>query len=341
MLFRSESISFAAAFITITFFHIVFGELGPKWLAIQRSTAVTIWVAAPLIAFYYTLFPFIWVLNRSSSRILGWLGLGPSGSHDQTLSDEELEYVFSHARHHHPGDALVNKLMVQSLRVRGTTARMIMRPREQAAVLWLDRSTSENLRIAQTSGHSRFPVCEGSLDNVKGVLLVREWLWQLQALGGDSPFAPLVRPILRFKLTTPLSEMIEKFRSARSHLAAVFDDNGALAGIITLEDVLEEIVGDIRDEFDIERGPIFERTENSITVSGAFTLREIQAETGWPLEWQPRETVGAWVVRHLGRVPQRDDRVLVGEIRAVVLDGGPERPRRVRLERNLDSTPPV
>jgi CBS domain containing-hemolysin-like protein len=336
-----ESISFAAAFITITFFHIVFGELGPKWLAIQRSTAVTIWVAAPLIAFYYTLFPFIWVLNRSSSRILGWLGLGPSGSHDQTLSDEELEYVFSHARHHHPGDALVNKLMVQSLRVRGTTARMIMRPREQAAVLWLDRSTSENLRIAQTSGHSRFPVCEGSLDNVKGVLLVREWLWQLQALGGDSPFAPLVRPILRFKLTTPLSEMIEKFRSARSHLAAVFDDNGALAGIITLEDVLEEIVGDIRDEFDIERGPIFERTENSITVSGAFTLREIQAETGWPLEWQPRETVGAWVVRHLGRVPQRDDRVLVGEIRAVVLDGGPERPRRVRLERNLDSTPPV
>ena len=135
--------------------------------------------------------------------------------------------------------------------------------------------------------------------------------------------------------------LFRSFRSARSHLAAVFDDNGALAGIITLEDVLEEIVGDIRDEFDIERGPIFERTENSITVSGAFTLREIQAETGWPLEWQPRETVGAWVVRHLGRVPQRDDRVLVGEIRAVVLDGGPERPRRVRLERNLDSTPPV
>jgi CBS domain containing-hemolysin-like protein len=135
--------------------------------------------------------------------------------------------------------------------------------------------------------------------------------------------------------------MIEKFRTARSHLAAVIDDAGGLAGIITLEDVLEEIVGDIRDEFDIERGPIFERTENSITVAGAFTLREIQAETGWPLEWQPRESVGAWVVRHLGRVPQRDERVAVGEIRAIVLDGGPDRPRRVRLERDLDNVPPV
>jgi CBS domain containing-hemolysin-like protein len=207
--------------------------------------------------------------------------------------------------------------------------------------LWLDRSTTENLRISQTSGHSRFPVCEGSLDNLKGVLLVREWLWQIQALGGDASFAPLVRPIVRFKVSTPLSEMIERFRTARSHLAAVVDDTGALAGIITLEDVLEEIVGDIRDELDIERGPIFERTENTLTVSGAFTLREIQAETGWPLEWLPRETVGAWVVRHLGHVPQREERVTVGEIRAVVLDGGPDRPRRVRLERDLDSVPPV
>jgi CBS domain containing-hemolysin-like protein len=334
-------VSFVLAFLVITFLHIVFGELAPKSLAIQRAKGVTLWVAAPLMGFYYLFFPFIWLLNGTANRFLRWGGLGPASEDPHAFSAEELEYVFSHARHSHPGDALVNKLMVQSLRVRGTQARMIMRPRDQAAVLWLDRPVGENLRIAQTCGHSRFPVCEGTLDNLKGVLLVREWLWQIQLLGGDAPFAPLVRPILRFNVKTPLSEMIEKFRSARSHLAAVLEDNGSLAGIITLEDVLEEIVGDIRDEFDIERGPIFERTENSITVSGAFTLREIQAETGWPLEWQPRETVGAWVVRHLGHVPQRDERVTVGEVRAIVLDGGVERPRRVRLERNLDSIPPV
>jgi CBS domain containing-hemolysin-like protein len=334
-------VSFIVAFATITFLHIVFGELAPKSLAIQRAKAVTLWLSGPLLVFYYLFFPFIWALNGTANRFLRWAGLGPAADDEHAFSAEELEYVFSHARHSHPGDALINKLMVQSLRVRGTTARMIMRPRDQVGALWLDRPAADNLRIAQTSGHSRFPVCEGTLDNLKGVLLVREWLWQIQALGGDAPFAPLVRPIVRFKLTSPLSEMIEKFRTARSHLAAVIDDAGSLAGIITLEDVLEEIVGDIRDEFDIERGPIFERTENSITVSGAFTLREIQAETGWPLEWQPRESVGAWVVRHLGRVPQRDERVAVGEIRAIVLDGGPDRPRRVRLERDLDNVPPV
>ena len=334
-------VSFIVAFFTITFLHIVFGELAPKSLAIQRAKAVTLWIAGPLMVFYYLFFPFIWLLNGTANRFLRWAGLGPASEDEHAFSSEELEYVFSHARHSHPGDALINKLMVQSLRVRGTTARMIMRPRDQVGALWLDRPAADNLRIAQTSGHSRFPVCEGTLDNLRGVLLVREWLWQIQALGGDAPFAPLIRPIVRFKLTSPLSEMIEKFRTARSHLAAVLDDAGGLAGIITLEDVLEEIVGDIRDEFDIERGPIFERTEHSITVSGAFTLREIQAETGWPLEWQPRESVGAWVVRHLGRIPQRDDRVMVGDVRAIVLDGGPDRPRRVRLERSLDSVPPV
>jgi CBS domain containing-hemolysin-like protein len=137
------------------------------------------------------------------------------------------------------------------------------------------------LRTAQTCGHSCFPVFSGSLDKVEGLLLVREWLWQIQALGSDTPFEP----------TTPLHSMIERFRSARSHLSVVLDAEKRLVGIVTFEDVLEEIVCDIRDEFDIEHGPVHKHTENAITVSGSFTMRELQAETGWPLEWQPRETV--------------------------------------------------
>jgi len=340
-----HSASFIVAFLAITFLHIVFGELAPKSLAIQRAKGVTIWVAAPLIFFYYLFFPFIWLLNGAANRFLQWAGLGPASESEHAFSAEELEYVFSHARHSHPSDALVNKLMVQSLRVRGTTAGQIMRPREQVAVLWLDRPVTDNIRTAQTAGHSRFPVCSGGLDNIKGVLLVREWLWQIQALGADASIAPLVRPILRFKLKTPLSEMIEKFRSARSHLAAVLGDQGELAGIITLEDVLEEIVGDIRDEFDIESGPIFERTEESITVSGTFTMRELQAETGWPLELKGNESVGAWVVRQLGRVPHRAEKANLGEYRIIVIEAGAERPRRVRVERRPetleDNFPPV
>lgn len=338
-----SSVSFAVAFAIITFLHIIFGELAPKSLAIQRSKAVSLWVAAPLMVFYYIFFPFIWALNGTANQFLRWAGLGSATDGEPGFSAEELEYVFSHARHAHPGDALINKLMVQSLRARRTQAQHIMRPRDQVIALWLDKPMAENLRTAQTSGHSRFPVCSGSLDKVEGLLLVREWLWQISLLGPDTPFEPLVREVVEFELTTPLHTMIERFRQSRSHLAVVLDDKKALAGIVTFEDVLEEIVGDIRDETDIESGPVYERTAHAITVSGALTLRELQAETGWPLEWTPRETVATWTHRHFGRVPKRDERLTVGEYRLHVTEANAERARRVKIERAGlgGTTPPV
>ena len=338
-----SSIAFAVAFSLITFVHIIFGELGPKAVAIQRPTTVSLWVAAPLVGFYYTFYPFIWVLNASANTLLRWIGLQPAGAGDQGLGADELEYVFSHTRHVHPGDALINKLMVQSLRARQTRAQQIMRSRDQVIALWLDKPIAENLRTAQTSGHSRFPVCSGSLDKVEGILLVREWLWQISVLGADTPFEALVRPVVEFELTTPLHTMIEQFRTSRSHMAVVLDDKQALAGIVTFEDVLEEIVGDIRDEFDIEKGPVYKRTESAIVVSGSFTMRELQAETGWPLEWQPRETVATWSHRLFGHVPKRDETVTTGEYRLTVLEANAERARRVKVERAVtgNSTPPI
>jgi CBS domain containing-hemolysin-like protein len=338
-----SSIAFAVAFAVITFLHIIFGELAPKSLAIQRSKGVVLWVAAPLLAFYYLFFPFIWSLNGLANLFLRWAGLGPASEGEHAFSAEELEYVFSHARHTHPGDALINKLMVQSLRVRNTTAQQIMRPRDQVIALWLDKPMSENLRIAQTNGHSRYPICSGSLDQVTGMLLVREWLWQIHALGPEASFEPLMRPALSFTLQTPIHTMIERFRTARSHLAVVLDDKKALAGIVTFEDVLEEIVGDIRDETDIESGPIYERTENAIVVSGSLTLRELQAETGWPLEWQARDTVAGWSLRHFGRVPKRGDTMTIGEYRLDIIEANAERVRRIRVTRlnASDATPPV
>lgn len=331
-----HSIAFVVAFVSITFLHIVFGEQGPKMLAIQRAKPVTLWAAAPLMIFYFAFYPLIWLLNESANRLLRWIGLGPASEGEHAFSAEELEYVFSHAHHSHPGDALINKLMVQSLRVRETTAQQIMLPRDQVVALWLDKPIADNIRTAQTHGHSRFPVCSGSIDDIRGLLLVREWLWQLQALGPDASFEPLVRPILKFELTTKLPIMMEKFRSGRSHLSVVLDAEKRLAGIVTFEDVLEEIVGDIRDEFDLGSGPIYDRTTFSIVVSGSFTVRELQAETGWSFEWLPRETVAAWMTRHLGRLPRRDEAFVFGEYRLTATEVSAERVRRIRIERIED-----
>ena len=296
-----KSISFALAFSVITFLHIVLGELAPKSLAIQRPKIVSLHVAGPLVIFYRVFFPFIWLLNGAANRILRWGGLEPASEGEHSFSSEELEYVFSQARHSHPGDALINRIMVRSLRLRTVTAQQVMRPRDQVVALYLDRPVAENLRLAQTAGFSRFPVCTGSLDNVKGIVLMREWLWQIQLLGPDTSFEPLVRPVLTFTLKTPIHTMIELFRTSRVHLAVVLDAELRTAGLVSFEDVLEEIVGDIRDELDLGRGPVFEHDETHIVVSGLFTMRELQAETGWAFDWQPRETVAAWAERQRGQ----------------------------------------
>ena len=328
-----SSVAFAIAFTLITFAHIVLGELAPKSLAIQRPKSVSINAAAPLMLFYWIFFPFIWFLNGTANRLLRAFGLDPAGEGEHAFSSEELEHVFSQARHSHPGDALINRLMVRAVRLRSTTAQQVMRPRDQVVALWCDRPLAENLRIAQTSGFSRFPVCEGTLDNVKGMLLVREWLWQIHALGADASFDPLIRPALTFTLKTPVHTMIELFRTSRSHLAAVVDADEKLAGIVTFEDVLEEIVGDIRDEFDLGRGPVFEHSDTAIVVTGLFSMRELQAETGWAFEWQPRESVATWAERHRGQPLRRGESFRVGEYTVTVLEVTAERPRRLKIER--------
>jgi len=223
--------------------------------------------------------------------------------------------------------------MVRSLRLRTVTAQQVMRPREQIVALWLDKPMAENMRAAQVAGFSRFPVCTASLDDVKGIVLVREWLWQTQLLGPDASFEPLIRPALTFTLRTPIHTMIELFRTSRVHLAIVLDAELKTAGIVSFEDVLEEIVGDIRDELDLGHGPVFEHDETSIVVSGLFTMRELQAETGWAFEWQPRETVAAWAERHRGQSLKRGEAFVVGDCRVTATEITAEHPRRIRVER--------
>lgn len=328
-----SSLSFGVAFSVITFLHIVFGELAPKSLAIQRPRGVSLWVSAPLLIFYYIFFPFIYVLNGTANFFLRLAGLRPASESEHVFAPEELEYVLSHSRHPHRSDALINKIMVRSLRLRDVTAQQVMLPRDQVVALWADRSAEENLKIAQSSGHSRFPVCEGTLDNVLGMVLVKEWLWQAQALGSDAAFQPLIRPVLTFLQKTPLPSMIELFRSSRSHLAVVLDQEGAMAGVVTFEDALEEIVGEIRDELDIEKGPIFEHTENSIVVDAELSVRELRAETGWNFEFQPRENVGAWISRQLTQPLQRGEDIRLGEYQITAILTNTSGLRRVRLTR--------
>jgi CBS domain containing-hemolysin-like protein len=334
------SISYTLAFGGIAFTEIVLGELVPKYFAIRRPRPVALWVAGPLIFFYTVCYPFIWLLNRTANQLLLWMGIPPTREFDHGFNQEELQYVLMNSRHVHPSDELVNKLMIKALRLKETTAEQVMFPREQVVVLWRDKPLAENMAVAQKSGYSRLPLCGDTQDQVLGVIHVKELLWQYQALGAQTSLTAIVRPILTFMAKTRLPAMLELFRRSRNHLAVVLDRDEKLLGLVSFEDVLEELVGDIRDEFDIEKGPFFERSADTVVVDGDLPLRDLAAETGWPLPTQTTETVEKWALRQWGHAPATGALLDVeGGFQLIATEVGPRRIRRLRISRVTPTAP--
>jgi len=333
------SISYAVAFAGITFIHIVLGELVPKYFAIQRPRTVVMWVGAPLVLFYHVCYPFIWLLNRTANRLLLWMGIPPTKEFDHGFNQEELQYVLMNSRHVHPSDELVNKIMLKAIRLKETTAEQVMLPRDQIVVLWRDRTLKENMSVAQKSGYSRLPFCGDSLDQVLGVIHVKELLWQYQVLGDQTNLSAIVRPILTFMAKTRLPAMLELFRRSRNHLALVLDSDEKMLGLVSFEDVLEELVGDIRDEFDIEKGPFFERSKEAVLVDTDLPLRDLAVETGWPLPTQTTETVEKWALQHWGHLPIQGAQLDVDGFQLIATEVSLRRIRRLRVVRRAEIQP--
>src|SRR5277367_1847389 len=327
------SIAYGLAFAGITFIDIVFGELVPKYFAIRRPRTVVMWFAAPLILFYNAAYPFIWLLNRTANRLLMWMGIPPTKEFDHGFNQEELQYVLMNSRHVHPSDDLVNKLMLKALRLKETTAEQVMLPRDQVVVLWRDQSLADNMSVAQKSGYSRLPFCGETRDQVLGVIHVKELLWQYQVLGAQTKLTDIVRPILTFMARTRLPAMLELFRKSRNHLALVLDSDEKMIGLVSFEDVLEELVGDIRDEFDIEKGPFYERSKEAVLVDADLPLRDLAVETGWPLATHTTETVEKWALHQWGHVPHTGDQLDLDGFQLTATEVTLRRIRRLRIVR--------
>jgi CBS domain containing-hemolysin-like protein len=328
------SVSFASAFALITFFHIVIGELAPKSYAIQRAKQVSLVTALPLLIFHTIFFPLIYLLNGAANLMLRLVGITPTDEHEHNITTDELEYVLNHSPDQTPGALFINRLMIQTSRARKTTARQIMIPRPAVKVLRLGGEIKANLKIARESVRSRYPVCAAN-GEVRGLLLVREWLWQIQTLGEDCDFDPLIRPIVEFKLNNTVPEMIELFRTARCHMAVVLDEEKTFVGIVTFEDVLEEIIGDIRDELDRGRRLVYEldQKKDLTEVTGEIHMRDLQVETGWTFEAGPLETVESWILRHLPVFPRAGENLDIDEWHVTVLDADATHILRARIER--------
>jgi CBS domain containing-hemolysin-like protein len=292
-----QVVSFILAFLLITFFNVVLGELAPKTFAIQKAENIILNVAPPLIFFHRVMYPFIWVLNRSARFVTGLFGLKPVSDQEIVLSEEELRMILSES--YKSGEInqseyrYVNKIFEFDNRI----AKEIMVPRTEIVSLAKDATMKEILETIREEGYTRYPVIDGDKDNILGIVNIKEVMRDCieQKCVEDAPLVPYLKPVMHVIETIPIQELLVKLQKNRSHLAVLSDEYGGTAGIVTVEDILEEIVGEIRDEFDTDELPLIQKKgEGHYILDGKVLIEEVNDLLGTTIEEDELDTIGGW-----------------------------------------------
>jgi CBS domain containing-hemolysin-like protein len=304
------SISFAIAFSLITALHIVLGEQAPKILAIQKSVGATLLVSPPLRVFYAIFRPFIWFLNVSSNWILTHIfRVRPAGEAEVAHSEEELRLILSESARAKEVSPLGKELLINALDLHERVVRDIMTPRGQVVFLNVEESFEENVKKALASRHTRFPLCRGHLDNTVGLIHIKELVPLMRDPNPD--LLRIRRDLIPVPEMMSLEKLLSLFLNKHAHLAIVVDEFGGTVGMVTLENVLEELVGDIQDEFDTEKEEFREINENEFSVDGALALYELRDLAGIELESADVSTIGGYVTHLLGHLPKPGEHVQI------------------------------
>ncbi len=307
-----SAVSITLAFLGITFLHIVFGELAPKYIAIGNPLSVTLRLARLLGAFYILFKPAIWLLNKSSNFFLQkLLRIKPVAGSELAHSEEELRLILDESEKSDEVSELGRDLLVNALDLRQRVVRDIMTPRGEVVFLDLEEDFEKNLKKAFESRHTRFPLCRGHLDNAVGLIHIKELMPMMR-----DPHPDLLR-IKRELIPVPemmsLEKLLNLFLTRHAHLAIVVDEYGGTVGMVTLENVLEEIVGDIQDEFDSEKAEFRKINETEFSVDGALGLYELRDLAGLELESADVSTIGGYVTHLLGHLPKQGEQVRIND----------------------------
>jgi|ERR1051326_827754 CBS domain containing-hemolysin-like protein len=333
-----HSISFALGFSALTFLHISAGELAPKWTAIQKPLPIALWVAQPLQWFYVASYPFNWLLNRAARWLLRQLGIETASEGERAHSEEELRLVIAASQKQAGATALGRDIVLNALDLRRRVARQVMRPRQEIVALDTEASIAECLEIAEKTRYSRFPLCEkGDLDKTLGVIHIKDlYAMRLKARSG-AELTAAARKLIYVPETARLEKLLQLFLERKLHMAMVVDEYGGTMGMVTLENILEELVGQIQDEFDQEK-PLLVRTgETSWEVAGTLPLHELQELVGGPLREEGITTASGWVTQRLGGFPKVGDIVDAGpyQLRVEAMDG--MRVARLRVLKRVEA----
>ena len=306
------SVSIALAFAGITFLHIVFGELGPKYTAIANPLPVALRLVRPLRAFYFIFRPAIWLLHKSSNFFLHrLLRMQPASGAELAHSEEELRLILVQSEKSDEVSALGRDLLMNVLDLRQRVVRDIMTPRGEIVYLNVEDDFETNVKKAIESRHTRFPLCRENLDNTVGLIHIKDLMAMMRDPNPD--LMRIKRDLIPVPEMMSLEKLLKLFLTRHAHLAMVVDEYGGTVGMVTLENVLEELVGDIQDEFDTEKEEFRRLNENEFTVDGALGLYELSDLAGLELESADVSTIGGYVTHLLGHLPKQGEQVRIND----------------------------
>lgn len=325
----ARTLAIAVSFFLITFGHIILGELVPKALALQRPEATALFVARPLRLFARLLHPFILLMNGAGNLVIRWLGLHKAGERGAVHSPQELEMLVVQSRKAGLLQAQEEELLRHVFNFEDTEVRQVMVPRPEVVALSVTSTFEEVRQVLRAERYTRYPVYEESIDTVIGMLHLKDLFDGGSALQEPASFdlQRLLRPVLEVTEFTSIGQVLSRMQRERIHLAIVIDEYGAMAGIVTLEDIVEELVGEVQDEFDsLQEGvrPEVEAlSDGSSSVDGLMALDDFIERFNMQLAPAHAQTLGGYIQEHEDRIPRIGDTLQLGayELRVEEMDG--------------------
>ncbi|UPM44570.1 hemolysin family protein [Halocatena salina] len=315
-------VAFAVGFSVITFLHVVFGELAPKTISIAKPERIALMVSPPMKLFYYLFVPGIVTFNGTANRFTRLIGVPPASESDEILTEEEIRTVLSRAGREGQIDTTEVEMIEQVFMLDDTTARAVMVPRPDVVTIESDQSLTEVRSLIIEADHTRYPVLDAEEpDQVIGFIDVKDVLRASDSDTGshEATARDIARDIPIVPETAPIADILTQFQRDRGQMAAVIDEWGVFEGLVTIEDIIEQIVGDIRDEFDTDE-PSIDRREDAYVVDGAVTVSAVNEQLDTDFETDEFGTIGGLVLDRLGRAPDVGDQITVDEYVLSVAD---------------------
>ncbi|HEF1905366.1 TPA: HlyC/CorC family transporter [Bacillus cereus] len=295
----SSTVAFIIAFAVITFLHVVIGELAPKTFAIQKAEQVSLLLSKPLIYFYRVMYPFIWALNGSARVVTGLFGLHPASEHEVAHSEEELRLILSESYESGEINQREFKYVNNIFEFDNRVAKEIMVPRTEVVGLYEDESFETHIKVIAQEKYTRYPVFGEDKDEIIGMVNVKDLFIRYMDGNRDEECSimPYTRPVIEVLENIPIHDLLLQMQRKHIPLAVLYDEYGGTAGIVTLEDILEEIVGEIRDEYDEDENPPIEHvSEGYKIVEGKVLISEVNDLLGIHLIADDVDTIGGWIM---------------------------------------------